>query len=387
MKPIRFFAALSLAALSLAASCPLAQAQKISPPGFRYEQIHSGNGMTALDFDSAGRMFVCEKQGRVLVFNPDRKGGFETATVFADFRNEVNPENESGLLGIALDPKFATNHHLYVFYTGDTDQRLVRLTADAGFSKVVPGSELVLLKGLPRTATNHKAGDIHFHPKDPKAIYLVLGDDTKRELASDLEYYNGKLLRLDASNGMGLADNPFYDGNPDSIKSRVWAKGFRNPFRFAFVPGGVPDFIYVSENGDGTDRLAVVKRGADAGWGKSGDKGLINPADSNTRVLYTSKPCLTAIAIAPKGPFAPAGPVLYAENWFSQDLLRWSLDEVQLDKVTPLPEDGGNPFLSGFKCVDAHFGPDGSLYLLQTWFGDSEGKDHKLARVVSDTAR
>jgi len=382
MKPVHLFLALSAASF-----CSLARAQKIAPPGFSHEVIYSGNGMTALDFDAAGRMFVCEKQGRVLVFKPDGKGGFEAPAVFADLRKEVNPDNESGLLGITLDPKFASNRYLYVFYTSGFDQKLVRLTADAGFAGAVPGSDKILLEGLPRTATNHKAGDIHFHPKDPKAIYLVLGDDTKRELAGNVEYYNGKLLRLDASNGKGLSDNPFYDGNPDSIRSRVWAKGFRNPFRFAFVPGGVPNFVYVSENGDGTDRLAVVRKGADAGWGKDGDKGLIKPADSNTKVLYTSKPCLTAIAIAPKGPFAPNGPVMYAENWFSQDLQRWSLDETQLDRISPLPDDGGKPFLSGFKCVDAHFSPDGSLYLLQTWFGASEGKDHKLARVVFSPAR
>ena len=342
--------------------------------------------MTAIDFDAGGRMFVCEKQGRVLVFNRNRKGGYDAPAVFADFRREVNPEGESGLLGIALDPNFSNNRFLYVFYTAATDQRLVRLTADAEFNRAIPGSELFLLKGLPRTATNHKAGDIHIHPKDPKAIYLVLGDDAHREFVADLGYYNGKLLRLDTSTGMGLADNPFYDGNPDSVRSRVWARGFRNPFRFAFVPGGKPDFVYVSENGDGTDRLAQVKRGANAGWGQDGDKGLINPTDPNTRVLYTSKPCLTAIAIAPKGPFAPNGPVLYAVNWFSEDLRRWNLEGAQSDKLSPLPADQGAAFMSGSKYVDSVLGPDGALYLTQTYYY-TIGNDHKLSRIVASEGR
>ena len=363
---------------------PLASAQelKINAPDFSYEEIHSGNGMTALDFDDAGRMFVCEKQGRILVFNPKGKGKFGEPGVFADFRKDVDPDNESGLLGNALDPDFASNRYLYVFYTTSSDQRLVRLTADDTFSKSVPGSELVLLSGLPRAATNHKAGDIHFHPKDPKAIYLTLGDDTKRELASDLGHFHGKLLRVNASDGKGLPDNPFYDGDPGSVKSRVWARGFRNPFRFAFVPGGAPDFVFVSENGDSTDRIAAVKRGADAGWGRDGDKGLIDPADRDTRVLFTSRPCMTAIAIAPKGPFAPDGPVLYAENWFTQELQRWNLEIDPTMKLSPVPSDGGAVFMSGTKCVDSRFCPDGSLYLLQAYFGASEGYGHKLGRVV-----
>ena len=377
MKRIAFL----LTLLSVSTFVP-ARAQKIGPADFTYEEIYSGNGMTAIDFDATGRMFVCEKQGRVLVFGPDGKGGFAAPTVFADLRAEVNPDNESGLLGIAIDPRFAINRYIYVFSTGNTDQKLVRLTADESLVKAAPNSALVLLQGLPRTATNHKAGDIHIHPLDPKAIYLVLGDDTHRELVSDLSYYNGKLLRLDKATGKGLADNPFYDGNVDSVRSRVWARGFRNPFRFAFLPGGHPDCLYGSETGDGTDRVARIPRGADAGWGRDGDKGLIHPADPNVSVLYTSKPCLTAIAIATKGPFAPDGPTLLSENWFSQDFKRWDLTGSRLDQLTPLPVDAGTPLLGGFKFVSCTFGPDGALYLVQTYYAASVGHDHKLSRIV-----
>ena len=371
---------LALAASTLVSS---AKEEKINVPGFQYEKLYSGNGMTALDFDSAGRMFVCEKQGRVLVFNPDKKGAFEGPKVFADFHDQVNPDGESGLLGIAIDPLFAKNHYLYVFYTGMADQRLVRLTADADFQTAKPGTEQILLSGLPRTATNHKAGDIRIHPKDPKAIYLVLGDDTKRELSADLDYFNGKLLRLETATGKGLTDNPFYDGNTDSVRSRVWACGFRNPYRFAFVPGRNPDFVYVSENGDGTDRLAQVKKGANAGWGKDGDKGLINPPDSNTRVLFTSKPCLTSIAIAPKGPFAPDGPVLYSQNWFRSEIRRWKLDGKELEKLATIPSDNDAPFLSEHMSVHATFGPDGALYLTQTYYTGSVGNNFKLSRITA----
>jgi glucose/arabinose dehydrogenase len=360
--------------------------KKPTLPGFKYEEIHSGNGMTAIDFDSEGRMFVCEKWGRVLVFQPKGKGGFEKPEVFADFRDKVNPEGESGLLGIAFDPGFAKNHYLYVFYTAAAEQRLVRLTADKDFKAAVLGQELVLLDGLPRLMTNHKAGDIHFHPSDPKAIYLVLGDDTKRELAPDLDYYNGKLLRLDSSNGKGMRDNPFYDGNVDSIRSRVWAKGFRNPFRFAFVPGRPPEAVYVSENGDGTDRIARVERGADAGWGRDGDKGLMKPEDSHTSVLFTSKPCLTSITIAPKGPFAPDGPVLYAQNWFTKDLKRWKLAGKNLEEMAVIPADEEKPFLGEHATVHATFGPDGALYLTQTYYSESKGGNFKLSRIVADPA-
>ncbi len=363
------------------------QEEKISVSGFEYEELHSGNGMTALEFDGAGRMFVCEKRGSVLLFNPDKKGGFTKPVVFADFHDKVNPDNESGLLGIAIDPQFSRNHFLYVFYTGPADQKLVRLTASDDFQSAKPGSELVLLEGLPRTASNHKAGDIHIHPADPKAIYLVLGDDTQREKASDLEFYNGKLLRVDTTTGKGLSTNPFFDGNPESVRSRVWARGFRNPYRFVFMPGGKPDCVYVSENGDGTDRIARVERGADGGWGKDGDKGLVKPADPHTQVLFTSKPCMTSIAIAAKGPFAPDGPVLYAQNWFMRTLSRWKMAGAALDTMAPVPADNGAAFLSEHQSVHTTFGPDGALYMTQTYFSASEGNNHKLSRIKPVASR
>jgi hypothetical protein len=356
---------------------------KITVPGFVYEDLYSGNGMTALDFDYAGRMYVCEKQGRVLVFNPDSKGGFAKPTVLSDFREKVNSDGERGLLGLALDPGFASNHWLYVFYSAATDQQLVRLTVEPStMASIVPGSALVLLSGLPNTATNHKAGDIHFHPKEPQSIYLTLGDDAHKELAPNLEYFNGKLLRLDKATGKGLPDNPFYDGNLNSIRSRVWALGLRNPFRFAFYPGSASaDSIYISENGDRTDRIARIKRGANGGWGPDGDKGLINPPDTNVHILQTTKPCLTAIAIAADGPFGGEGGMLYYEQWFGPDLYRGRLTGQQRDTFEPVPADQGRPFATKLQIVNLKFGPDGALYTTQTYYADSVGDHFKLGRI------
>lgn len=358
------------------------QAQKFSVPGFTYETLYSGNGMTAIDFDNTGRMYVCEKQGRVLMFEPNGRGDYNEPVVLLDIVSKVNPDNESGLLGIAIDPNFATNRLMYIFYTGMNDQRLARYKVNPAYNGVT--DEAILLTGLPRTAGNHKAGDIHFHPKDPRALYITLGDDTHRELVDDLNYYNGKLLRVDTATGKGLADNPFYDGNADSIRSRVWATGFRNPFRFTFDPSSpTPDVLYVSENGDGTDRVAQITRGSKGGWGPDGDKGLSNPPDKNVHVLKTSRPCLTGIAIAPSGPFAsPTGKVLYYDQWYGPQLYRGDLS-ANGQTFTPMAVDNNQPFVGEFKSVNLKFGPDGALYTTQTYFADSRGNNFKLGRIKS----
>ncbi|MEZ5976819.1 MAG: PQQ-dependent sugar dehydrogenase [Planctomycetota bacterium] len=55
--------------------------------------------------------------------------------------------------------------------------------------------------------------------------------------AQDLRSLSGKILRIDPATGLGLPSNPFYDGDPASNASRVWALGLRNPYRLAHLAG------------------------------------------------------------------------------------------------------------------------------------------------------
>ena len=74
----------------------------------------------------------------------------------------VDSSGERGLLGIAFDPNFATNHYLYVYYTVATSpihNRVSRFTAAADIA--VPGSEAIILELNLSSATNHNGGAIH----------------------------------------------------------------------------------------------------------------------------------------------------------------------------------------------------------------------------------
>ncbi|MFN0058934.1 MAG: PQQ-dependent sugar dehydrogenase [Planctomycetota bacterium] len=351
-----------------------AAAQGGLPSGFALDTIEytDGVGMAlSLEFGPAGRMYIGQKNGFVRVYQPDGSGGYLPSTVFADSSAIVDTEMESGLLGLVLDPAFATNRFLYLFYTTSTDQRLVRVTADSTYNAMVAGSTLVLLSGLPRLWAFHKAGDIEFHPNDPNSIYISLGDDGI-ELSERIvrcpnpDYYEGKLLRVNKLNGQGLADNPFYDGNPNSVRSRVWATGFRNPFRMVFHPQApVPNVVYVSENGDFIDRFSWVQRGSDGDWGTGSS--FTSVPDPNHRILGSPDPSLVGIAIATSGPFSNGGnPVLYLSQWsggasFDTGVRRFELTGPNLD--TAVPMDGGGYFLSGGEGIDMTFGPDGALYL------------------------
>ncbi|CAM2070761.1 PQQ-dependent sugar dehydrogenase [Sulfidibacter corallicola] len=373
------------------ATLPLG-AQTISDPNFIVEEIYTGNGTISMEFTTDGKLLVCEKRGVILLFTPDGNGGFNEPTTFADLQPQVDFSGESGLLGLALDPEFDTNRHLFVFYTTETDQRVARLTANEAVTAVVPDSEVVLLAGFPRGSAFHKAGDIKFHPHDD-ALFIALGDDDGYGLAMQdglplvqhPDFYYGKILRIDKSNGNGLSDNPFWDGDATSIRSRVWAVGFRNPFRFAFHPEApVPDVLYSSENGETTDRLSWVMRGSNGAWSNLGDKGgFLDPPDPNHRVLAARPPSTTGIIIASSGPFAGEGPTLYIGNWFSNTtkIDRWVLTGEDMDQLEPIAIDQGGGFVVGPMAVDMEFGTDGAMYLTSTIGDDALGDWMAIHRV------
>lgn len=313
-------------------------------------------------------------------------GPFLAPTVFADIVSQVNSAGERGLMGFALDPDYANNRYLYLLFSTNSDQRIVRYTANTAFTAVEPGSALTLLSGLPNATNVHKAGDIAFRPGEPYNLYVMLGDDGDRYVVGDLDLYHGKLLRIDSATGLGLPDNPHYDGNPASVRSRVFSHRYRNPFRFAFDPANSEGEarLYLSENGDGTDRIVRVEKGADGGWDP---QFLTDSSDGKRKILYTTLPSITAIAFLRGGPFAPDGPMLYNARYGGNDrkeVRRWRVTGAALDTLEPLPEDNGEPFLTGFtsfNIVSFTQGPDGALYFTDSNQGSSTGNGYRLGRI------
>ena len=359
--------------------------------------LDTTNGKTKVVFDPAGRMYVTEKRGRLLLANPDGEGGFNAFSELLDIRAEVDSGLEAGILGFEIDPNYATNRFIYLFYTtpeeelwdGTGDQRLVRYTMNATFDAIEAGSETILLSGLPRIVNFHKAGEIGIHPLDPYAIFIALGDDDQigggGTLPQNLDSYVGKILRVDTSTGLGLADNPHFNGDPDSVRSRVWARGTRNPFSFAFHPDRA-DIIYISENGDGTDRLAMVKAGGNGLWNGDDDGGFLTVDTPSFKVMATTSPSLIGVEIMTSGPFAHNGqPTLYLGNWLdgvSRYTLSDSTDAQDNEWDTATGIAGGGAFYwdADATAMDLQRGADGHLYFTQTGGDASEGGWYPVRR-------
>src|SRR5580704_13593712 len=81
------------------------------PPGFVETPVVSGlSGGTAMEFAPDGRLFVLEQSGNVKLVHND-------GTTWTALHLNVDSQGERGLLGIAFDPNFSSNHFAYLYYT------------------------------------------------------------------------------------------------------------------------------------------------------------------------------------------------------------------------------------------------------------------------------
>lgn len=292
---------------SLAATYEPAKAVTVLPPGFTTESVVAGlTGSTTIAFAPDGRMFIGQKNGRVRV----AQNGVLLPTDFIDLSAEVNDYWDRGLLGIAIHPDFPQTPYVYLIYVYDPPgttnngsgarvSRLVRVTADPNNTNVaLPGSEVVLL-GTNSTFANigdpnsnngpasclsgavyvqdciaadspsHAIGMLIFGTDG--SLFVSSGDgahffsaDPRALRALDLDSLNGKLLRINPITGQGYADNPFYDGDLNSNRSKVYDLGLRNPFRVTIdVNTNIP---FIGDVGFNSWEEIDTGRGENFGW-------------------------------------------------------------------------------------------------------------------------
>jgi glucose/arabinose dehydrogenase len=104
-----------VAALALFAAAKPSGAATV-PAGFTDVRVVGVEKPTAVAFTPDGRMLVATQPGRLNVYGQDgtpRKAGA------LDLGSRVCSNSERGLLGVAVDPQFAANNYVYVFYTAN----------------------------------------------------------------------------------------------------------------------------------------------------------------------------------------------------------------------------------------------------------------------------
>jgi glucose/arabinose dehydrogenase len=211
----------------------------------------------ALAFAPDGRIFFTERPGRIRVI----EGGVLRPEPWAEL--EVARRSETGLMGLALAPDFATSGRLYVVGTFESgrglENRVLRFTERNGSGN---GPQL-LISGLPANNV-HAGGALAFGPDG--MLYVTTGDAQNPSSSQDLGSLAGKVLRYTPDGGIP-GDNPV-SGSP------VWARGVRNPQGLAWHPSRRE--LFATEHGPSGigneggrrdhDELNVVRKGGNYGW-------------------------------------------------------------------------------------------------------------------------
>ncbi len=370
--------ALLLAAVSLSATSastqPVAAGRVSSSPQTqtafqpRVEVVASNLEVPwALAFAPDGRLFFTERTGRLRVMVdgqllPDPVATFPVAS---------QPGNESGLLGLAIDPNFAGNGFIYVMYSytggqGQIANRISRLTVQGNQA----GDETVLLDGIPGSPV-HNGGRLKFGPAGK--LFATTGDAGVANNAQDLNSLSGKILRLNPD-GTIPDDNPF-PGSP------VFTFGHRNPEGLAFqLDAGQ---LFSSENGPtGHDELNVIDGGQNYGWptvmGIAGNPNFVDP------ILDVSP------SIAPSGATFYDGDILpgWTGNLFFGTLTGRAVRHIVLGGTVDSPQVAVDEqlFQGQFGRIrDVIQGPDGLLYFTTSnrdGRGNPSPDDDRILRIV-----
>jgi glucose/arabinose dehydrogenase/PKD repeat protein len=286
-------------------------------PAYFIEEPVGGqwNEACGITFTKSGRMLVWERAGRVWIVETN---GVRSPQPLIDIHDEVGGWRDFGMLGLALDPAFEENGHIYLHYLVDrhhlknfgtaayqtssdeyyqaTIGRLTRYTARAadGFRTVDPASRRILVgetiqTGIPSLFQSHGPGSLVFGTdgtllascgegasyNGTDAGGAVGGNYASQALADGIiqtkenvgayraqlvDSLGGKIIRINPATGDGVPSNPFFDPvAPRAPRSRVWALGLRNPYRMSLRPG--------TGSADPADANPGVLYIGDVGWG------------------------------------------------------------------------------------------------------------------------
>ena len=215
-----------------------------------------------------GRIFVVEQAGRIRVV----QNGLLQATAFLDITSIVNYGGELGLLSVAFHPQYAANHFFYVYFTGSNGEiRIERFTATADPSVADPTSRKLIFTTPHASFLNHNGGLVSFGPDG--MLYAAFGDGGSGGdplgNGQNFDAYLGGMIRIDVDNGDPYsvpANNPFV--GQANRKPELWAKGLRNPWRYAFdPPTGLLIIADVGQNlHEEVDAVASTQGGLNYGW-------------------------------------------------------------------------------------------------------------------------
>lgn len=219
----------------------------------RFEKVTIATGLVQpmqMAIAPDGRIFLIELAGNLKLIDPLTK----TSKVIAKI--DVTTEQENGLIGICLDPKFSENGWVYLQYSPPAfpGQQLSRFRFRNDTFELASEQKLFRFEEQRRECCHH-AGSMTFGPDG--CLYVGTGDNTNpfndsegyapidqrpnREpwdglrTAGNTKSYNGKVLRIrpNPTEGYSIPDGNLFPKDGSIGYPEIYVMGCRNPWRIS----------------------------------------------------------------------------------------------------------------------------------------------------------
>ena len=243
-----------------------------------------------LAFLPDGRMLVTEKVGPIWLVSPQGE------KIQVENTPPVYWRGQSGMHGIFLSPKYATDHKIYLTYSEPGDYGGGLALARAKLAATATSAKFenfeVLWRQMPKGKGGQEGAAVAFSP-DGQYLFLAVGDRQRMTPAQDPDQPEGKILRLTLdgkpapgnpnAGKTGAAAIPLIDPprdtelaktarvistytfpGPNLTPAETWATGVRTPYGLAFSPNG--ELWEVEHGPRGGDELNLIERGKNYGW-------------------------------------------------------------------------------------------------------------------------
>ncbi|WP_426059011.1 PQQ-dependent sugar dehydrogenase [Hymenobacter sp. B1770] len=208
-----------------------------------------------------GRLLLTEKAGRMRIVTP-------SGTVSEPITGlpAVNAGGQGGLLGVCLDPNFATNRMVYWSFSESRPGGNLTAIAKgrlADNERTIEGATVIYRAEPAYAGTLHYGGRVVF---DRTGNLLVStgerSDLVTRPQAQSVSSGLGKIMRI-TREGQPAPGNPVFAQT--GARPELYTLGHRNPQGLAIHPG--TGEVWQSEHGPrGGDELNRLQAGANYGW-------------------------------------------------------------------------------------------------------------------------
>jgi cytochrome c len=243
-----------------------------------------------------GRVFFIERSGNFYAYNPINK----QTTLVRKFPVKAVEKVLQGMLGLTIDPDFATNNYIYFFYSTDGNGGLVNRLNRYKISKTnqldLSSEKAIIDVPLDAEVSAHSGGGLAWDKS--KNLYLSTGDNTvpfesegyapidmrpnrqtfdAERSAGNTNDLRGKVLRIhpEANGTYTIPEGNLFKKGQVNTRPEIYVMGCRNPYRISVDPE--TSILYWGEVGPdagtdgkqgkrGYDEINQAKKAGNFGW-------------------------------------------------------------------------------------------------------------------------